>query len=294
MIKNDNLLLYIKIIIFLDFFGVALVVPLMTSYFRDASISTKLLGFLSSMYSVSQIFGGIIMGILSDSLSKRDILLVSLFGSAISYLILGTSKNIGLLFFSRILVGLVKQSYTIATIVINEITDGRLELRSQELGRLSTLATVSFLVGPPLGSILYGSVSKSAPAQAAALCFLLNGTFCYIFIPQYGIMAMSKAKDDRKEVIPEDSKVKSSYISYLSNPFKTFMRQLSELASIPNVLAVIFMRLSIMFVESSMSSRHIVNYYESRFGIPTSSLGFMSTTTTGFSIKCSKIYYFLT
>jgi hypothetical protein len=40
-------------------------------------------------------------------------------------------------------------------------------------------------------------------------------------------------------------------------------------------------RLAVLFVEVSMSSRHIVNYYENRFGLPTSSLGYMSTATAG-------------
>lgn len=280
MSTNNSLLLWIKVIVFLDFFGVALVVPLLTSYFRDAGISTKLLGFLSSLYSISQIFGGIVIGVLSDSQSKRDVLLLSLLGSAVSYLIVGSTKSIGMLFFSRILVGLVKQTYTIATTVINEVTDGLPDLRSQELGRLSAISTISFIVGPSIGSILY-SYSKGAPAKAAALCFVLNAMICIIFIPRTGIMSAGthKINDDIVEDVKE--KPTSSFSRLFYQPMNLFKRQLSELANIPNVLVVILIRLAIIFVESSMSSRNIVNYYETRFGIPTSALGFMSTATSG-------------
>lgn len=280
MKKNDALLLWIKVIVFLDFFGVALVVPLLTSYFRDAGISTKLLGFLSSLYSISQIVGGIVIGVLSDSQSKRDVLLLSLLGSAVSYFIVGTSKSIGMLFFSRILVGLVKQTYTIATTVINEVTDGQPELRSQELGRLSAISTVSFIVGPSVGSILY-AYSKGAPAQAAALCFVLNATICVLFIPKNGIMSASTRKltSDIADDLAE--RPDTVYTKFFAQPYLIFKSQITELASIPNVLVVILMRIAIMFVESSMSSRNIVNYYETRFGIPTSALGFMSTATSG-------------
>ena len=280
MSKNDSLLFWIKVIVFLDFFGVALVVPLLTSYFRDAGISTKLLGFLSSLYSISQIFGGVVIGVMSDSQSKRDVLLLSLLGSAASYFIVGTTKSIGMLFFSRILVGLVKQTYTIATTVINEVTDGLPDLRSQELGRLSAISTVSFIVGPSLGSILYQH-SRGAPAKAAALCFVLNSIICIVFIPRTGIMSArtQKIQDEIVEVTEEKSM--SFFSRVFLQPFNLFKNQLSELASIPNVLVVIVIRIAIMFVESSMSSRNIVNYYETRFGIPTSALGFMSTATSG-------------
>ena len=80
MSKDNSLLFWIKAVVFLDFFGVALVVPLLTSYFRDAGIDTKLLGILSSLYSLSQIFGGIIIGVLSDTQSKHDVLMLSLLG----------------------------------------------------------------------------------------------------------------------------------------------------------------------------------------------------------------------
>ena len=280
MKENGSLLLWIKLIVFLDFFGVSLVVPLLTSYFRDAGISTKLLGFLSSLYSISQIFGGIVIGVLSDSHSKRDVLLLSLLGSAVSYFIVGTSKSIPMLFFSRILVGLVKQTYTIATTVINETTDGFPELRSQELGRLSAISTVSFIVGPSLGSILY-SYSKDAPAKAAAACFVLNAAICVLFIPQIGIMSVSKNKIKNDVTDDLEEKKTSACYRLFAKPYNIFRNQLVELASIPNVLVVILIRIAIMFVESTMSSRNIVNYYEIRFGIPTSALGFMSTATSG-------------
>lgn len=271
--------------VFLDFFGVALVVPLLTSYFRDAGINTKLLGLMSSLYSISQILGGIVIGILSDTQSKHDVLMLSLLGSAVSYFIVGSSKSVAMLFLSRVLVGLVKQTYTIATTVVNEITDKRPELRSQELGRLSAISTVSFIIGPSVGSILYSSISKDAPAKAAALCFVLNAAICIIFIPRTGIMA-AVSRQIPSDAVEDIGKKSSSFNRFLSAPYKIFIKQLSDLAKIQNVLPVILMRLAIIFVESSMSSRNIVNYYENRFGIPTSALGFMQTATSG-KLVCS-------
>ena len=210
--------------------------------------------------------------------------MLSLLGSAVSYFIVGTSKSVAMLFFSRILVGLVKQTYTIATTVINEITDHSPELRSQELGRLYAISTISFFAGPSIGSVLYSSVSKSAPAKAAALCFVLNATLCVLFIPRTGIMASTgqTTKDDSIDKVKGTEK--ESSFDFFRRPYKIFRGQLTDLAAVPNVIPVILMRLAVMFVESSMSSRNIVNYYENRFGIPTSALGFMSTATSGITL----------
>ena len=222
------------------------------------------------------------MGVLSDTQSKHNILMISLLGSSISYFIVGTSRNVLMLFFSRILVGLVKQTYTIATTVVNEITDNSPELRSQELGRLSSISTVSFIVGPSLGSILYSRVSKAAPAQAAACCFLLNAAICVLFIPRTGVMsATSHSNREEIEIEPKRSGASSIYLTF-STPYNLFRRQFSDLSCIPNVIPVIMIRLAVIFVEASMSSRNIVNYYENRFGLPTSALGFMSTATAGY------------
>ena len=48
------------------------------------------------------------MGILSDKFNNRHIILLSHFGSMVSYGLLGFTSNLNVLFFTRILVGLTK------------------------------------------------------------------------------------------------------------------------------------------------------------------------------------------
>ena len=81
-----------------------------------------LFAYISSTYQIAQLFGGVVIGAASDSLSKRSILLLSFVGSAVSYMLVGLTGNTYVLFGSRVLVGLVKQTMTVTTSTISELT----------------------------------------------------------------------------------------------------------------------------------------------------------------------------
>lgn len=65
---------------------------------------------MSSAYSLSQIVGGLVLGVLSDHImSRRSVLVLSFVGSAISYGTIALSSSLNMLLAGRVLVGLVKQ-----------------------------------------------------------------------------------------------------------------------------------------------------------------------------------------
>eukprot|EP00611_Tribonema_gayanum_P026751 TRINITY_DN6444_c0_g1_i5.p1 TRINITY_DN6444_c0_g1~~TRINITY_DN6444_c0_g1_i5.p1 ORF type:complete len:159 (-),score=57.89 TRINITY_DN6444_c0_g1_i5:537-1013(-) len=118
---QDDLLWKIKILVTIDFLAVAILVPLLSSYFRELNISTEKYGLMSSAYSLSQLVGGLLLGALSDHVvSRRTILLVSFLGSAVSYWLVGVSHSFALLLLSRVVVGLVKQTMTVCTAMLAE------------------------------------------------------------------------------------------------------------------------------------------------------------------------------
>ena len=113
----------VKLFVFLDMLAVSIMVPLLSTYFRDAGIDSKLYGLISSLYSLSQILSGFLMGVSLDYLSKTHLLLISFVGSAISYFTVGVVQSHFLLFGSRVLVGLVKQTMTISTGILTECSE---------------------------------------------------------------------------------------------------------------------------------------------------------------------------
>jgi hypothetical protein len=130
-LQAQSLLLHptmsIPLLNMIDMFCVSLVVPLINQYFLDAGVtSASQRELLSSLYSTSQIIGGLVMGTLLDAkiLSRKHSLYLSFLGSSISYGLIVYGGVTGLIV-SRVVVGLVKQTSTISTSMIATYTSSQ-------------------------------------------------------------------------------------------------------------------------------------------------------------------------
>jgi len=276
MILKWSISLSIKIIVFIDFFAVALVIPLIQTYFREAGIDTKLLGLISSAYMISQLCGTLLGGHIVDNLNKRTILLLSFTSSALSYLmiIVGFKFKSGvIMLLSRIVVGLFKNTYTVSTAIIAhvEVADAKVV----SLGHLGATMTSAFIVGPILGGLLY-KYMNILPCIVSSMLFLLNIALTFMLIPQDVC------------VIP----LKEQKLSE-SNKNETFQSRMSDLwsrllsiSSIPNVGSLLTIRLMLSFFESATSSRSIIGYFEKRYNIEVAVLGYISSLSSCISILC--------
>ena len=71
--------------VFMDLFAVSLVVPLLPMRMKELGVQPAMIGMVGSVYSLAQIVGGLLMGILSDrGLGRRNVLLISFAGAAFS------------------------------------------------------------------------------------------------------------------------------------------------------------------------------------------------------------------
>ena len=104
---------------FIDMLGVGIIIPVIPALFftaesgilsTDISTATKTMiyGWLCASYPIMQFFGAPVLGALSDRFGRKPVLMVSLFGTLLGYLLFGwaiLSKNLWLLFISRMLPG---------------------------------------------------------------------------------------------------------------------------------------------------------------------------------------------
>eukprot|EP00960_Hanusia_phi_P045210 757088-Hanusia_phi.AAC.10 len=182
---TSRILLVLKLAVFLDMVGVGLYVPLLPFYWRELGVKTELLGLVASVYQISQIVSGVVLGYVSDHLSgRKNILLLSFLGSAVSYTLAGLSYQnslISTLVLSRFIVGLVKQTMTISRAITTSLTSD--EDRTRSLSHLRACATLAFLVGPTMGGLLSKTFNKAVPAYAAAALFVLNALMVQLVLP---------------------------------------------------------------------------------------------------------------
>ncbi|KAL7527470.1 hypothetical protein ACHAXR_002977 [Thalassiosira sp. AJA248-18] len=256
------------ILVMIDMFSVSLVVPLLHQYFQNAGVhSASQREMLSSLYSSSQIAGGLIIGALSDVglLSRRRILFLSFLGSAISYalIVVGGLRK---LIFSRVLVGLVKQTMTVSTSLLARYTTS--ETRAVSMGRLTASTTAAWVIGPSIGALLYKHVGPSAPALTASGLFLLNSALAAILLPV----------DD--ESVDDDANAKQKSRSK-DGKFASFTANLKTCFSSSALASVVISLLLFGWVTRTTSYANMASFYEEKYGIEVHYRGYIKSYQQG-------------
>jgi DHA1 family tetracycline resistance protein-like MFS transporter len=122
-----------------------------------------------------------VLGNLSDRYGRRPILLISLFGLGIDYLVLSVAPTIGWLFAGRLVAGIGGASFTTAQAYIADISPP--EKRSQNFGLIGVAFGLGFIIGPVIGGLL-GQLGPRVPFVAAAGLSLLNWLYGYFVLPE--------------------------------------------------------------------------------------------------------------
>ncbi len=108
-------------------------------------------------------------------------LLFSLFGFGIDYILLALAPNIGWLFVGRIIAGITGASFTTATAYIADISAP--EDRAKNFGMIGAAFGLGFIISPVIGGLL-GSLGPRVPFIAAAALTLLNWLYGYFVLPE--------------------------------------------------------------------------------------------------------------
>jgi DHA1 family tetracycline resistance protein-like MFS transporter len=177
---------FIFVTLLLDVIGFGIIIPVMPKLISNlihGSISDAALygGWIMFSFSVMQFIFAPIIGNLSDQFGRRKVLLVSLFGFGIDYLILAFAPNITWLFIGRILAGITGASFTTAAAYIADISEP--EKRAQNFGMIGAAFGVGFIIGPVLGGVL-GQFGDRIPFFAAAAVTFLNWIYGYFVLPE--------------------------------------------------------------------------------------------------------------
>lgn len=157
------------VIVFLDLLGLGLVFPILAPLMLDpshgllplsydAGLRTFFLGLLFAIYPLTQFFGAPVLGALSDHHGRKKILIISLIGTFIGYLIFAygiVTRDIYLLFISRAIDGFTGGNIAVAQSSIADISDNKSKARN--FGFIGMAFGLGFILGPFFGGILSDS-----------------------------------------------------------------------------------------------------------------------------------------
>lgn len=149
-------------------FGVLIpLVPYMAQRFgAGPSVTTAILG----SYSLCQLLAAPVWGRLSDRYGRRPILMSSLLGACLSYVILGLADNLWMLLAARMLAGFMAGNLAAAFAYASDVSTPA--TRAKSMGMVGAAIGIGFMLGMPIGGILAGNQAQSAnflwPAVASA------------------------------------------------------------------------------------------------------------------------------
>lgn len=178
---------FIFVTLLIDIMGWGLIIPVMADLIaqlkgipvNEASTYGAL---LLSVFAITQFIFSPVIGNLSDRYGRRPVLLLSLLGFGIDYIILALAPAYGWLFAGRVIAGITGASFTTATAYIADVSPDETS-RAKNFGIIGAAFGLGFVLGPALGAFL-ATWGIRAPFYAAAALCLLNCLYGYFFLPE--------------------------------------------------------------------------------------------------------------
>lgn len=167
--------------VFIDLLGFGIIIPLLPFYAQHFGAAPTVIGLLSSSYSFMQFLFVPFWGRLSDRIGRRPIILMSVTGSFISYLIFGFADSLTVLFVSRMLAGFMGANISTAQAYIADSTS--FEERAKYMGLIGAAFGFGFMLGPFIGGVM-SKISYGAPGFFASGLSLINAVLAYFMLPE--------------------------------------------------------------------------------------------------------------
>ncbi len=206
---------FILVTLFIDILGIGIIVPVlpelvkqlvkddptgllpagladafgnsMTGSTEDLSVAGNFaragqyVGVISATYALMQFLFAPILGALSDRFGRRPVILVSLFGLGIDFLIQGFATSIWWLFLGRLLAGIMGANFATANAYIADVSTD--DTRARNFGFVGMMFGLGFTIGPALGGFL-GGYELRLPFFVAAGLALVNWLYGYFVLPE--------------------------------------------------------------------------------------------------------------
>ncbi len=176
----------------LDAVGISLIFPILPRLLEDVTHTQNIapyIGIMTALYAAMQFVFAPVLGALSDNLGRRPVLLISLAGAAINYVIMAFAPHLWMLLLGRAIAGLTSANISVATAYITDISPE--DKRARRFGLFNAMFGIGFIVGPVLGGLL-GDHWLRLPFIAAAVLNGCNLLLAFFVLPESRIPSRQK------------------------------------------------------------------------------------------------------
>src|SRR5262249_12700981 len=150
-------------------------------YAETFGATPLVIGLLFAVFSLCQLLAAPALGDLSDRYGRRPILIFSLLGTVVSFVMLAVAHNVAMLFAARLGDGLSGGSISTARAYVAAVTEPK--ERARAYGLIGAAFGLGFILGPALSGAL-AHVSYTAPIWAAAAITLVATTMAWLWLPE--------------------------------------------------------------------------------------------------------------
>ena len=195
MKSRQAAVIFIFITVVLDMLAIGLIAPvlpkLVLSFLNnDMRRAANWNGIFLTVFAAMQFFFSPVIGVLSDRIGRRPVLLLSSLGLGLDYVVMALAPTIGWLFLGRIISGITASSIPTAMAYIADVTPR--EKRAGAFGLIGAAFGIGFTFGPVVGGLV-GNTNPRMAFWVASAFSLANWLYGFFFVPE------SLPKDKRKE-----------------------------------------------------------------------------------------------
>ena len=144
----------------------------------------------AATWGVMQFFCGPILGMLSDRIGRRPVLLISFFGLAVDFLFMAFAPTLAWLFIGRVINGMTAASFSTTNAYVADVTPP--QDRAKTFGYMGSAFSFGFLFGPVMGGFLagpymthlLGDFALRVPFLVAAALTAANWIYGFFVLPE--------------------------------------------------------------------------------------------------------------
>ena len=178
---SRTVLMVVFATILIDFIGFSVLIPVLPLFAERLGASPFQVALILTVYALAQLLFLPAWGWVSDRVGRRPVILISLFGTVCSFVLLAFADSIGMIYAARVLAGFFAASIGTAQAVVTDVTSP--SERARGMGIIGAAFGAGMIVGPMLGG-LSAELHEKAPFYAVALLATLNFVVAWFRLPE--------------------------------------------------------------------------------------------------------------
>ena len=176
---------FVLVCIFIDMLGIGLIIPvlpvLVGEFVSGRDEQAMWFGIMSAVFGLMQFIFMPMLGAISDRIGRRPVLLYSMAGMCLNFLITAWAPSLAFLFLGRVIGGASSASMSVASAYAADISSK--EDRAKAFGKVGAAFGLGFICGPMLGGVL-GSYNLQLPFYVAGALAAANFVYGYFAVPE--------------------------------------------------------------------------------------------------------------